>query len=67
MGRRSGTHAVYRVRVSAPKLEQIVDLKNFHQTSGLAGGWMGLAPDDSPLVMRDAGTQDIHALTLELP
>ena len=32
-----------------------------------AGGWMGIDPDDTPLLVRDAGTQDIHALTRDLP
>jgi hypothetical protein len=29
--------------------------------------WFGLAPDDSPLVLRDTGTQDIYALDWEAP
>jgi hypothetical protein len=45
----------------------VADLKNFHQAPFLAGGWMGLAPDDSPMLMRDAGTQDFYALSLRLP
>jgi hypothetical protein len=28
------------------------------------GTWGGLAPDDSPLVLRDVGTQEIYALDL---
>jgi Tol biopolymer transport system component/DNA-binding winged helix-turn-helix (wHTH) protein len=29
--------------------------------------WSGLAPDDSPLVMRDASTQEIYALDVDFP
>jgi len=29
--------------------------------------WSGLAPDDSPLVLRDASTQEIYALDFQLP
>jgi hypothetical protein len=29
--------------------------------------WTGLAPDDSPLIMRDIGNRDIYALELQLP
>jgi hypothetical protein len=29
--------------------------------------WTGLAPDDSPLVMRDASTQEIYALDVDFP
>jgi len=57
---------VFRVRISDRKLEQVVSLKDFRQAPGW-GGWVGLAPDDSPLLLRDAGTQDIHALDWEAP
>jgi len=53
--------AVMRIRIRDRKLEQVADLKNFRQT-GFFGVWMGLAPDDSPLLLRDTGTQDIYAL-----
>jgi hypothetical protein len=29
--------------------------------------WNGLAPDNSPLIMRDAGTRELYSLELELP
>jgi len=29
--------------------------------------WIGLAPDDSPLVMRDNGSREIYALELQVP
>jgi len=51
------------VRMSIPngKIEQVVSLKEFHQT-GLYGFWLGLTPDDSPLVPKDAGTQEIVSM-----
>jgi DNA-binding winged helix-turn-helix (wHTH) protein/Tol biopolymer transport system component len=55
---------VFRVRVSDGVEERVVDLKGFRFTGGL-GGWMGLDPDDTPMLMRDTGTADIYALTLE--
>jgi serine/threonine protein kinase/Tol biopolymer transport system component len=58
--------AVFRVRISDHKLEEVVSLRDFRQASGL-GGWVGLAPDDSPLLVRDAGTEDIYALDWEAP
>jgi serine/threonine protein kinase len=57
---------VLRVRISDGKLEQVVSLKGFRQGAGFAGG-MWLAPDDSPLLLRDAGTQDIYALDVDFP
>jgi Tol biopolymer transport system component len=59
--------AVFRVRISDRKLEQVVSLKDFRQPLPRWGDWMGLAPDDSPLLQRDAGTQDIYALDWGAP
>jgi len=41
--------------------EKVADLKNFI-VAGRYGGSLALAPDDSPLVLRDAGTQDVYGL-----
>ena len=57
--------AVFRVRISDRKVERVVSLKNFRLTSGIA--WLGLAPDDSPLLLRDASIQEIYALDWEAP
>jgi Tol biopolymer transport system component/predicted Ser/Thr protein kinase len=59
--------ALYRVRVSDHKLEKIVSLKGIRLTIGTFGTWCGLAPDDSPLILRDVGSQEIYALDLQLP
>ena len=59
--------ALYRVRVSDHKLEKIVSLKGTRLAIGIVGTWCGLAPDDSPLILRDVGTQEIYALDLQLP
>jgi Tol biopolymer transport system component len=53
--------AVMRVRISDRKVERVADLKNFRQT-GFFSIWLGLALDDSPLLLRDTGTQEIYAL-----
>jgi eukaryotic-like serine/threonine-protein kinase len=53
--------AVWRVRISDHKLEQVVDLKGFVPT-GFFNVWLGLDPGDSPLMLRDAGTQDVYSL-----
>ena len=59
--------ALYRVRITDHKLERIVGLKGLRVTIGFAGTWCGLAPDDSPLLLRDVGSQEIYALDLQLP
>ena len=53
--------SVMRVRIRDRKLERVADLKNFRQ-AGYYSIWLGLAPDDSPLLLRDTGTQEIYAL-----
>jgi hypothetical protein len=44
----------------------VADLKNF-RTTGEWGWLLALAPDDSLLLLRDAGTQDVYALDWEEP
>lgn len=61
-----GKGAILRIRVSDHKIEQVVDLKNFLPV-GSYGPALTLAPDDSPLLLRDAGTQDVYALDWEEP
>ena len=55
---------VFRVRVSGGNAERVVDLKGFRYTGALTL-WMGLDPSDTPMLIRDIGTDDIYALTLE--
>jgi serine/threonine protein kinase/Tol biopolymer transport system component len=60
--------AIFRVRVADQKLERIASLKGFRRTVGTGGGpWSGLAPDGSPLLLRNVGTQDVYALNVEFP
>ena len=59
-------NAVMRIRIRDRKIERVADLKNFRRT-GYYGVWLGLSPDDSPLLLRDIGTQEIYALDWEAP
>jgi Tol biopolymer transport system component len=58
----------YRVRVSDHQLERI-GVVNLPRgiVMGQFGPWMGLAPDDSPLLLHDTSIQEIYALDLQLP
>jgi Tol biopolymer transport system component/predicted Ser/Thr protein kinase len=58
--------AVMRVRLRDRKVERVADLKTFRAT-GYFGDWLGLAPDDSLLMLRDTGTQEIYALDWQAP
>ena len=62
----SGNWAVIRIRISDGKRETVLDLKDI----GLTGRWghsIAIAPDDSPLLLREAGTQDVYSLDWEEP
>jgi Tol biopolymer transport system component len=58
--------SVMRIRIRDRKLERVADLKNFRQT-GYFNFWLGIAPDDSPLLLRDIGTKEIYALDWHAP
>jgi serine/threonine protein kinase/Tol biopolymer transport system component len=62
----TGDGSVARIRIGDGRVEQVVGLKNF-VTTGQFGGTLSLAPDDSPLLLRDRGTQDVYALDWEEP
>ncbi len=61
-----GKNAVVRIRISDHKTEQVVDLKSL-ATTGRYGGALSLTPDDSPLLLRDTGTQDVYSVDWEAP
>lgn len=62
----SGKAAVERIRAADGREERLVDLNDFVLT-GLGGGSVSVAPDGSPLLLRDRGTQDVYALDWEQP
>lgn len=61
-----GKDAVVRIRVSDHKIEQVADLKDF-VSAGKYGGALALGPDDSPLLLRDTGTQDVYSVDWQTP
>jgi Tol biopolymer transport system component len=64
-----GTGAVVRIGISDHRSEQVVDGKSIKsiRPAGRYGFSFALAPDDSPLMLRDTGTQDVYALDWEEP
>jgi Tol biopolymer transport system component/predicted Ser/Thr protein kinase len=56
--------AVMRVRLRDRKIERVADLRNL-RLAGFYNVGLSLAPDDSPLLLRDTGTQEIYALDWE--
>ena len=60
-----GAHAaIYRVPIGGGPPEHVADLDEVRRTHGLFGLWMDLAPDDSPMMLRNTSSQQIYALTL---
>jgi hypothetical protein len=66
LSERNLPNGIYRLRIGDRKLE-VVQTQNRFQQTGFGGGWTGLAPDGSPLVLRNAATQEIYALDWEAP
>jgi hypothetical protein len=58
---------LYRVRIADHSLEKVASLGGIRLAPTFGGNLTGLAPDDSPLVVRNVGNQEIYALDLELP
>jgi Tol biopolymer transport system component/DNA-binding winged helix-turn-helix (wHTH) protein len=57
-----------RVQVGQTRSELLADLKDLTRIkSRAAGPWSSIAPDGSPLFVRDLSTDEIYALDLELP
>ena len=59
--------AVFRLRIRDRKLERVVSLKGFRRTRGANGTWFDIAPDDSPLLLRNLSTEQIYELDVRLP
>jgi dipeptidyl aminopeptidase/acylaminoacyl peptidase len=53
--------AIRRYDVETRKFEQLVSLKDYRITGNYLA-WLGMSPDGSPLILRDAGSQEIYAL-----
>jgi Tol biopolymer transport system component/predicted Ser/Thr protein kinase len=60
-------HAVMRVALATHNIEEVASLQNVKRTGVNGSFWFGLTPDDSPLVLRDIGTQEIYALDWHAP
>ncbi len=60
----SGAAELVRVRIKDRVLEHVVSLKGFPQLTDIYASWIGLTPDDAPLLMRARGMEEIYALDL---
>lgn len=60
----AGDRAVLRIPVKGGAAEVAADLKGI-DIAGPFSIWLGLDPSDAPLLLRNTGTSDVYALTLE--
>jgi Tol biopolymer transport system component len=58
---------IVRVSVHGGPPEVLQSVKDMPRGSDPWASWLGLGPDDAPLLMRDQSTQEIYALELQLP
>ncbi len=54
--------AIYRIRLRDRQVERIASLNGLRRSFNEMGWWMGLAPDGSPMVLRDTSIEEIYAL-----
>jgi len=54
---------VFRVRVADSDMQRVLNLQDF-QPTGYWEDWLGLDPQDNPLLLRDTGLQDVYAFDI---
>jgi eukaryotic-like serine/threonine-protein kinase len=57
----------FRVQIPTGKMEHLLSLKGFQAAGGAFGNWSGIAPDGTPLFVRDSSIQEIYALDWYAP
>jgi hypothetical protein len=59
--------AVFRLTVEGRRLEKVAGLGPLEPTAPSQQPWMGLDPDDAPLILRNTGMWDLYVLDWEAP
>ena len=54
-------------RSTGRRLEKVADLGALEPTAPWMAAWMGLDPDDRPLVLRNTGVSDLYVLDWDAP
>jgi len=63
-----GDEAVYRLNIKTQRAERVASLASVKRPASQSfGAWTGLAPDGSPLALRDISSYEIYALDWQLP
>jgi Tol biopolymer transport system component len=56
-----GGRSVFRVDLRDSRTEKVVSLVSIERAPIVMGDWVGLAPDDSPMAVRNLTSEDIYA------
>jgi eukaryotic-like serine/threonine-protein kinase len=63
-----GGRELFRVNLTTRQSERVLSLKGIPRPSlPLGAQWSGVAPDNSPLIMRDVGNREIYAFQMQWP
>jgi eukaryotic-like serine/threonine-protein kinase len=63
-----GDEVFYSLEIKTQRVERVASLASVKRpTSQSFGAWTGLAPDDSPLALRDISSYEVDALDWQLP
>lgn len=63
----AGEAGIFRIRLHDGKEEKVADTQGFQRAAGSFGSWLGLTPDDTPLLLRNVSSDRIYALDWEAP
>jgi WD40 repeat protein len=66
-GLNPATHRIERWSRATGRVETVAELGDVPLLTWVVVPWMGLAPDGSPLVVRDRSTRDLYALDWDAP
>ena len=59
--------SLYRLQVTGRKLEHLGSLKGLRRQIFAGFPWIAVAPDGSPILLRDTSSQEVYALDFEEP
>jgi len=60
-----GSPRLVRVRIRDGTVEEVLSLKDIPQLVDMFTAWIGLGPEDAPVLIRDRSMQEIYALDLQ--
>jgi Tol biopolymer transport system component/DNA-binding winged helix-turn-helix (wHTH) protein len=62
-----GHRIIHRVNIYSRVRQEVATLANVERGPFIMGDWIGLAPDDAPLTVRNLSSEDIYSWDLILP